>query len=810
MSNLGADVQAAYAGLNVLDVSGRLAGAFAARWFGDFGADVILAEPASGHALRHEPPFSKAGDSALHTYVNWNKRSIAFDQLNDLAGLVQQADVVIATDLQTAAALEAWLVPTAVLLCCTAHGCRGELAARVGNNLTTSARTGWSYVNRLRGEPPLQMPRHQSGYVGGMAGYIAASAALLRRHQEPRAERVDVAETEAFAHTVHPWGIMAIYAGAEDSYGATGWRPRGAPGPLWQAGGGPMHLAIGDFHNWTAAMDAVGLPEFGRQDDLIPDMGRHGRNLGPVVEALGNTLPSLDRWEVFHTLARLRCVVGVVQNTTDLLQDAQFAARNYLRDVPLEGSVGVVKTAGPPLDLSPAPWRLQRPAPRRIAADRQVQFQQSNTPTSKSTEVAGAEGPLSGVRVLSFGQAWSGTFASQVLSLLGADVVQLGAIQRPDVWRRVRNEVPAGVRDTSRPQHPLNTSGLYNSVNLNKRELTLNLKDPQGMALFWRLIPNFDIVLDNFRSTVMPSWGVTLEKLHTLRPGVIWASISGYGTSGPYADFPANGASTEPMSGLSSLHGYAGDNGMNTAGLYPDPTSGYVLACGMLAALHQRDQSGAPQRVDVSMMEAVTTLCGDALIEHQFTGEQPGPMGNRHPRHAPHNNFACRNDQWLALATETDSQWQQLAQMVGGVLLESRWQSREYRKNHEDELEAYLNAWCKNRDAYDLERQLGEVGVAAARVVPLFELYTNPENALHSSGFIRQVSHPEAGPSYLPGCPWHFSQSPDLMLSAAPLVGEHSRELLRVELGIEDDEYEALVRAGITGTLAEHNLYEKQ
>ncbi|MEM7003364.1 MAG: CoA transferase, partial [Pseudomonadota bacterium] len=142
MSNPGADVQAAYAGLNVLDVSARLAGAFAARWFGDFGADVILAEPETGHTLRHEPPFSKAGDSALHTYVNWNKRSIAFDQLENLAGLVEQADLVITTDLQTAAALEGWLHPTAVLLCCTAHGARGELAARPGNNLTTSARTG--------------------------------------------------------------------------------------------------------------------------------------------------------------------------------------------------------------------------------------------------------------------------------------------------------------------------------------------------------------------------------------------------------------------------------------------------------------------------------------------------------------------------------------------------------------------------------------------------------------------------------------------------------------------------------------------
>jgi crotonobetainyl-CoA:carnitine CoA-transferase CaiB-like acyl-CoA transferase len=801
---------AAYQGLNVLDLSTRLSGAFAARLFGDYGATVILAEPDVGHTLRHEPPFANdVAESPVHLYVNWNKNSRIFTDLSELESDIQQADVIVTTDLKTAKTIEPWLRKDSVHLCLTPHGANGTLSEYPGNNLTHSARTGWSYINRMRDEPPLQMPRHQSGYVGGIAGYIAAAAALYRRSTAPVAERVDVSEVEAFAHTVHPWGIMSIYAAQGDSYGPTGWRKRGQPGPLWHVGGGRMHLAIGDFHNWTQAMDALGLPEVGRDPALIPDVGRHGRDLQGVVTALGSTLPNIDRWQVFTDLAKLRCVVGVMQDTKDLLEDQQFAARDFLINLSVRAKDGKkdIRSAGAPLKLSPAPWRLRQTAPSLGEHDNT--FSESHLHPSKAGPERPA-GPLDGVRVLSLGQAWSGTFATEIFSLLGADVVQLGGIQRTDVWRRVRNEVPQGVVQADKRQHPLNTSGLYNSVNLNKRELTLNLKDPQGMDLFWDLVPNFDILIDNFRATVMPSWGVTLNKLQALRPGIIWASISGYGTEGPYSDYPANGASTEPMSGFSSLHGYEGDPGMNTAGLYPDPTCGYLLASGIMAALHHRDRTGEPQRVDLAMMEAVTTLCGDALIEYQLTDALPQPVGNRHPRHAPHNNFPCLDDEWIALAVESDAQWATLAKLVGGSLSATEWASLPYRKANEALLEEQLRRWSQDQSADTLEVTLCKIGIPAARVMPLYELYTKQTSALHEIGFIQEVHHPEAGPSFLPGYPWHFSASEAPDLRPAPCVGEHSQEILRQELGIEEAQYYSLVATGITGTLTEHEEHYQQ
>ena len=204
--------------IRVIDLSDRLSGAFAARLFGDYGAEVILAEPPEGHPLRREPPFldDQPGPerSVLHAYANWNKRSAVIEDGAQLGALIAGADVVVTTDSplpETLSAALAGMRADAAHLSVTPHGLDGPLAQCAGNNLTASARTGWAYINGYRDEPPLQMPQRQSAYVGGVAGFIAASAALLRRDQGTERELVDVSEIEAFALTMHPWGIGAIY-----------------------------------------------------------------------------------------------------------------------------------------------------------------------------------------------------------------------------------------------------------------------------------------------------------------------------------------------------------------------------------------------------------------------------------------------------------------------------------------------------------------------------------------------------------------------------------------------------------------------
>ena len=811
-----------FEGLRVVDLSDRLSGAFAARLFGDYGADVTLVESPDGHPLRHEPPFldDRPGleRSVLHAYANWNKRSLVVDAPEQYAELIVAADVVITTSAAFAeqpygGALAARRAGS-VHLSITPHGLDGPLAALPGNNLTASARTGWAFINGYRDEPPLQMPGRQSGYIGGVAGFVAAAAALRRRDSGAEGELVDVSEVEAFALTVHPWAISAVYHDVGTSRGPAGGRNRGDPGPLYQAADGRINFGFGDWHSWPQAMRLFNLPELAEREDLIPEIGRHSQDMSAVVAGVTREVATMQRWPLFHALAELRCISGVVQDIEDIVNDQQLAARDFLVETQIEGRR--VRAAGAPAKLAPAPWRLDRPAPRLGEGEApspapQGEPARESAPGSPALASSGgaraagalAEGPLSGIRVLSFAQAWSGTFGTELLALLGADVVQVEALHRTDVWRRVSGVVPAGRLDPTRTQHALNTQGLYNSVNLNKRAITLDLRQERGREIFWRLVPRFDVLAENFRPTVMPGWGVTLETLNERRPGIVFASISAYGTEGPYRAYPGNGSTTEPMSGLSSLHGYEGDPGMNTGGLYPDPVAAYFFAASVISALHQRDRTGEPQRVDLSMMEAVAVVCGDAIAEYDATGRVPRPLGNHHPRVAPHNIYAARDGESIAIAAESEQAWGALVDLIADPVLLSdpRFATMQARKANEEALDEMIADWCSDRDAVETEALLGALGVTVARVVPFYELYSRPDPTMRERGFVTRVDHPEAGASWLPGRPWRFSAAPSSPLRPAPCVGEHSREVLREELGITDGEYDALVAAGITGTL---------
>ena len=310
------------------------------------------------------------------------------------------------------------------------------------------------------------------------------------------------------------------------------------------------------------------------------------------------------------------------------------------------------------------------------------------------------------------------------------------------------------------------------------------------------------MLVDNFSPHVTTNWGVTLGTLRERRPDVIFASVSGYGRQGPLAEYPANGATTEPMAGLASIHGYQGETPMNTGGLIPDPISGYYLTAAIVTALNHRKRTGVGQRIDAAMLESVALHLGDAVLEFDANGAVRGPGGNRHPRFAPHGLYPCANEEWLALAAESDAAFTRLAEHMGTPALvnDTVFATNAARKRHEDALDAVLGAWFASRDAASEAAALGRLGLCAAKCEPFKPVYANSNPQFDARGFLTPVAHPESGTHLMPVLPWLLANTPRPVPRHAPRFGEHSQEVFAAELGINADEYAELERLEITGT----------
>lgn len=323
----------------------------------------------------------------------------------------------------------------------------------------------------------------------------------------------------------------------------------------------------------------------------------------------------------------------------------------------------------------------------------------------------------------------------------------------------------------------------------------------RGLDMFWRMVGNFDVVVDNFAPHVMAKWGITLETLTAVKPSIIFASMSAFGTEGPLASYPGNGNTTEPMAGLSALNGYQNGPACNTGGLIPDPISGYYLAGSIIAALNFAKRTGQGQRVSGAMTEAVACTCpADAIAEYSANGDIRGPQGNAHPRHAPHGIYSAKGDEheWIAVAVESDDAWRALAKRMG-IEADARFDTESGRKLHEEELNAIMTAWCSQQDATEEAAEMGKLGVSASRVEGFFQSYLRPSEQWIQRKFLVPVEHPETGTHMMPTTPWCLLRTAEEPVRYSPLFGEHCSQVLEQELNVGPVEYAELVEMGVTG-----------
>lgn len=410
---------------------------------------------------------------------------------------------------------------------------------------------------------------------------------------------------------------------------------------------------------------------------------------------------------------------------------------------------------------------------------------------------ASASPPLGGVRVLDLTHAWAGPFATQLLADYGAEVIKIEACGRADMVRF--STLPA---DETR-QDAYNRGGFFHYLNRNKLGLTLDLKHPQGNALFKRLAAQSDVVIENFSARVMRSLGLEYAALQAVNPRLIMISMPGFGTLGPYKDFVAFGEMIEPFAGLSVLTGYPDRGPLRLAVAYPDPVAGFHAALATLLALRQRHRTGAGQHIHIPHREPITRMLGEAVLDYAVNGRTQCRIGNRHRAWAPHGCYPCRGqDRWITLAVRTDAEWAALCQVFGAPAWarDPRFANSLGRWKFAALLDQHVAGSTRDWQAPALEARLRASGIPAGIVQTNRDLLSDAH--LRARQAFWMIAHTLTGTHPYPAPSTRLRGTPPRPARPAPNLGEHNRDILTRLLGLSPGEMRGLEAEGVIGTVA--------
>ena len=392
-------------------------------------------------------------------------------------------------------------------------------------------------------------------------------------------------------------------------------------------------------------------------------------------------------------------------------------------------------------------------------------------------------GPLAGVRVLELAQIMAGPTCGLMLADMGADVVKIEKLPGGDDSRSYREPRINGV------------SAPFLMLNRNKRGIALDLKSNDGRAILLRLVRNADVLVENYRRDTMEKLGLGYDVLARENPALVYCAITGFGRDGPLADRGGFDLVAQGFAGLLAITGEPGRPPVKNGNPVSDINAGILAALGVVAAYTQRLKTGRGQVVDTSLFEAALQQTYWHAASYFATGESPGPLGSAHILTAPYQAFEA-SDGYLNIGGANQANWERIADALNHPewRADARFATNTARMQHRDELVAAMNDVLRMRTRAEWMSVLDAAGVPAGPVHSLGEALEHPQT--RARGMVVDLAHREAGATRGIGCPLHFSAGSAAAERAAPLLGEHTREVLR-EAGYGDDEVERFIRDGV-------------
>ena len=391
--------------------------------------------------------------------------------------------------------------------------------------------------------------------------------------------------------------------------------------------------------------------------------------------------------------------------------------------------------------------------------------------------------PLSGVRVLDFGHVLAAPFCTRLLADLGADVVRIESSKHPDYpW-------PSSYR------HPDGRHASYLNTNRNKRSVTLDLKHPAGRDIARRLAAAADVVVENFSAGVMSRLGLGYETLKTSNPRLIFASMSGYGNSGPRRDWTSMNMNLQGYAGLMQVTGAEEDPPTAISNSWNDYIGGLHTCYAIIGALTEREVTGKGIHLDIGQFECSVSMIAPLLLFSAVKQGNPARMGVRSARFAPQGVYRCAGqDEWCAVSVHDDRQWRALAEAVEKTIpdarlaSEARFATVSGRMRHHDEIDERIEAWTCDLPGAEVEARLKRTGVPAARMRRVQDLL---EDGVPSMAY-KRMTEPRVGSMLTTALPVELSESSLPGATPAPGLGQHTREVLREWLELSETEIAGL------------------
>lgn len=388
---------------------------------------------------------------------------------------------------------------------------------------------------------------------------------------------------------------------------------------------------------------------------------------------------------------------------------------------------------------------------------------------------------LEGLKVVDLTTALNGPFCTMILADYGAEVLKIEPIEGEQCrfW---------GPLDEKSGE-----SGFYNYVNRNKKGATLNLKTEKGLELFYELVKDADILVENFRGGITKKLKIDYETIKKINPAIIYASGSGFGQYGPITHRPCYDIVAQAMGGMINLTGFKETNPVKVGPSVADHVAGIYLALGVMLALYNRKVTGVGQQVDVAMFDTIFSILENALVNYTMGGEITQRNGNVDPSISPFDVYECK-DGFVALGVGNDKLFRTFSATIGHpeLMEDPRFATNDLRcNNYIPDLQNLIRGWCKDYTKGEIESIMDEAGIPCGPVLNVKEAIEHPH--IQEREMMVHCEHPTAGDQYFQGCVIKLSETPGEVSAPSPLLGQHNREIF----GLTQEEMKQLKEEGV-------------